>query len=91
MKEKVSEYDLEISHSHARIQEFLSGGGGGGARPDGQKTAWTTFFFNPQLILQLTEGVQWFYCRGKRKLYFPKDPEGDGSNVFQGGGGGLEC
>ena len=28
---------------HARIQEFLSGGGGGG-RPDGQKTVWTMFF-----------------------------------------------
>ena len=32
---------------HARIQEFLSGGGcggGGGSRPDGQKTVWTMFF-----------------------------------------------
>ena len=29
---------------HARIQDFLSGGGGGGSIPDGQKTVWTMFF-----------------------------------------------
>ena len=37
-----------------------------GSRPDGQKTAWTTcflFFFSPQLNIQFTEGVQWFYYR----------------------------
>ena len=31
-----------------------------------QRPAWTffcLFFFSPQLILQLTEGVQWIYCR----------------------------
>ena len=37
----------------------------GGSMPDGQKTVWTTFFFcfifSPQLILQFTEGLQWFY------------------------------
>ena len=38
----------------------------GGPRPDGQKTARTTLFFlyfSPQLILQFTGGVQWFYYR----------------------------
>ena len=36
---------------------------GGGSRSDGWKTVWTAFFgvfFSPKLILQLTEGVQWF-------------------------------
>ena len=65
--------------------------GGGGSRLDGQKTVLTSFFFSPQLILQFTEGVQWFYLL--RKLYFSKDPEGvqhfpGGSNFFRGGGGG---
>ena len=52
------------------IRNFIhggGGGGGGGSRSDGRKTAWTTFFFfffySPELILQLTEGVQWFYYR----------------------------
>ena len=52
-------------------RNFCVGGGGGGggagggggvvSRPNGQKTAWTAGFFSPQLILQFTEGVQWFY------------------------------
>ena len=35
---------------------------GGLYRPNGQKTV-RTIFFSPQLILQFTEGIQWFYCR----------------------------
>ena len=46
---------------HARIQEFLVGGG---SRSDGQKTV-LTMFFSHQLILQFTEGIQWFYYRGE--------------------------
>ena len=46
---------------HARIQDFFIGGP--------SPTARKQLFFSPQLILQLTEGVQ-------RKLYFSKDPEG---------------
>ena len=34
------------------------------SRPNGQKTARSTVFFSPQLILQFTEGVQWFYYWG---------------------------
>ena len=43
-------------HRHACVDPgfFVSGEGA-----NGQKTAWTTFF-SPQLILQFTEGVQWF-------------------------------
>ena len=43
-------------------RNFLSGGGGGGVQA-------------PQLILQFTEGVQWFYYTFSR-----------GSNFFQGEG-----
>ena len=53
-----------------RIRNFIRGGGGGGGGSDGRKTVWTTFFFFfalfiycPELILQLAEGVQWFYYR----------------------------
>ena len=67
---------------HARIQEFLSGGGWGmgmGSRLNGQKTVWTMFFFSHQLILQFTELIQWFYYRGE-----------EGSNFFQGVGVSIE-
>ena len=56
----------------------------GGARSEGQKTAWT----------QLTEGVQWFYCRENHT--FPRIQRGSNiflvaSNYFQGeGGGGVQ-
>ena len=36
--------------------------GGWGSRPDARKQSGQGFF-SPQLILQFTEGVQWFYCR----------------------------
>ena len=60
----------------ARIQESLSEGvrGGGGGRPDCRKTTVTTFFLNPQLILQLYMGGLTFY-------------RGGGVQHFQGGGG----
>ena len=62
----------------------------GGSTPDGQKTVWTAFF-SPQLILQLTEGVNWFYYR--ENYTFQKIQRG--SNIFQGGqtfsrGGGVQ-
>ena len=54
-----------VPGQHARIQEiFVRGTGGGGVQAT-------------QLILQFTEGVQWFYYT------FSKG----GSNFFQGGGG----
>ena len=70
---------------HARIQDFLSGGGwggggwggGGGSRPDGQKTVWTMFFLSHQLIYSLKSGSNGFITEGRR-----------GSNFFQGVGGG---
>ena len=58
----------------ARIQESLSEGVRGGGRPACRKTTATTFFLNPQLILQLYMGGPTFF-RG-----------GGGSNISRGGG-----
>ena len=60
---------------HARIQEFLSGGGGGVEvrRPENSPD---NVFFNHQLILQFTEWIQWFYYRGE-----------EGVILLPGGGG----
>ena len=65
---------------HARIQEFLSGGGG-----------FPGLTARKQPGHSLTEGVQWFYCR--ENYTFPRIQRGSnifrvGSNFFQGGGGG---
>ena len=76
---------------HAWIQEFLSGWGGGGSRPDGQKTVWTMVFFSHQLILQFKEWIQWFYYRGEEGSNFFQEvgvsKETDITCDFQGGGG----
>ena len=45
-----------------------------------QKTAFTRVIFSPQLILQFTEDIQWFYLR---KNYFLRIQSG--SNIFQRG------
>ena len=57
--------------------------------PYSQKIVWATFFFfffclffSPKLILQFTEGVQWFYYR--ENYTFPRIQMG--SNMFQGWG-----
>ena len=57
---------------HARIQEFLSGGG---SRPDGQKTVWTILFLVINLFYSLQSGSNGFITEGRR-----------GSNFFQGVG-----
>ena len=71
---------------HARNQEFYSGGGGPSltaGKQSGQRfCVFFFFFYSPELILQLTEGVQWFL---QRKLCFSKDPEE--IQNFPGGGG----
>ena len=58
---------------HARIQDFLSGGRGGGGggvearRPENSLD---------NVILQFTDGIQWFYYRGE-----------EGVQLLPGGGG----
>ena len=57
---KSEEHRKQRGMKHSQIQDFFQGG----SRPGGQKIDWTMlllFFLNPQLILQFTEGVQWFY------------------------------
>ena len=63
------------------IYEFFARGGG--SMPDCQKTAPTTFFLSPQLILQFYSGLS-MVCF-KANYIFSKFQRG--SNVFQGGGG----
>ena len=65
---------------HARIQDFLLGGGGGGSRPDGQKTVWTMFFLVINLFYNLQSGSNGFITEGRR-----------GSNFFQGVGVSKEA
>ena len=66
---------------HARIQKFSSGGGGGVSGQSDQKKLWQPFF-SPQLVLQKSNG------QFQRNLSFIKVQEG--SNIFQGGGGGVQ-
>ena len=81
---------------HAQNPEFYSGGGGGGGwggggvvqvrRPENSLDNVFLFFFgfyySPELILQLTEGVQWFYYR--ENYTFQRIQRG--SRIFQGEG-----
>ena len=51
-----------------RIRNFIQGGGGGpgptAGKQSGQRRFFCfVFFYSPELILQLAEGVQWFYYR----------------------------
>ena len=55
---------------HGRIQDFFQGGPGQTARKQSEVFS----FFSPQLILQFTEGVQWFYYR--KNYTFPRIQRG---------------
>ena len=78
---------LKIDQIHVRIQEFSPGAG----QPDKKSSDVFFFvFFSPQLILQKSNG------QFQRNLSFFKVREGvqhfpEGSNFFQGGGGGSNC
>ena len=77
-----------VFHPNLQTQEFFQGGGGGGGSgPTARKQS--GLLFSPQLILQFTEGVQWFYYRENNT--FPRIQLGGGggggegaSNFFQG-------
>ena len=53
------------AHARGGSRNFCQGG----SRPDGQNTALTMFFLVLKLILQFTDGVQWFYYREKTILF----------------------
>ena len=57
-------------------------GGGRGVQARRPENSLDNFFLNPQLILQIAEGVQWFYYIGNTT--FPRIQRG--SNILQGGG-----
>ena len=73
-----------------RIRNFIRGGGGGGGgvqvrRPENSLDNvifFTLSFYSPELILQLAEGVQWFYYR--ENYIFLRIQRG--SRIFQGEG-----
>ena len=72
---------------HAQNQEFYSGGGGVQVRRpenslDNVVFFFALFFYSPELILQLAEGVQWFYYR--ENYIFLRIQRG--SRIFQGEG-----
>ena len=80
-----------LAEVHAQNQEFYSGGGGGGGpgptagKQSGQRRFFfALFFYSPELILQLAEGVQWFYYRENyiflRIQRGPEFSRGRGSN-----------
>ena len=69
------------------IRNLIQGGGGGSPGPmavkhSGQRFFFVLFFYSPELILQLTEGVQWFYYR--ENYTFQRIQRG--SRIFQGEG-----
>ena len=67
-----------------RSRNFCQWGGGGGsltARKQPRQRFFVLFSFSPQLILQFTEGVQWFYYR--ENYTFQRI---EGVQLFWGGG-----
>ena len=73
-----------------RIRNFIQGGGGGGVQVQRPENSLDNvvfffllcFFYSPELILQLAEGVQWFYYRENYICLRIQR----GSRIFQGEG-----
>ena len=68
--------------------------GFGGRRQNARIQGFLSVLFSPQLILQFTEGVQWFYCWENYSYTLPRIqrgvhyfPGGGGVKLFPGGGG----
>ena len=49
---------MSHTHLHARIQDFISGGGGGGPDPTARKQSGPSF-----VTSQFAEGIQWCFNR----------------------------
>ena len=92
IKKIMSNYTLlsvKCLFMHAWIQEVLSAGGIQAWRPENSLN--NAFFLSPQLILQFTEGVKWFYYR--ETILFQGSRGGPtftrgGVQLFPRGGGG---
>ena len=57
-------------------RNFFQAVGGGGVEARRPENSLDNVFFSHQLILQFTEWIQWFYCRGE-----------EGVQLLPGGGG----
>ena len=52
----------DVSHTDMLQPHFISCRGVSGAGQHARIQEFLSVLFSPQLILQFTEGVQWFYC-----------------------------
>ena len=85
-----------FAYRHAATTFYQLQRGFGGRRQHARIQEFLSVLFSPQLILQLTEGVQWFYCWENYTYTLPRIQrgtiifQGGGvSNSFQGGGGQI--
>ena len=75
-----------FAYRHAATTFYQLQRGFGVRRQHARIQGFLSVLFSPQLILQLTEGVQWFYCWENYTYTLPRIQRG--SVIFQGGGGG---
>ena len=81
-----------FAYRHAATTFYQLQRGFGGRRQHARIQGFLSVLFSPQLILQFTEGVQWFYCCENYTYTLPRIQRGSlfsrggVSNFFQGGG-----
>ena len=73
-----------FAYRHAATTFYQLQWGFGGKRQHAQIQEFLSVLFSPQLILQFTEGVQWFYCWENFTYTLPRILRG--SIIFQGEG-----
>ena len=73
-----------FAYRHAATTFYQLQRGFGGRRQHARIQGFLSVLFSPQLILQFTEGVQWFYCWENYTYTLPRIQRG--SIIFQGGG-----
>ena len=72
-----------FAYKHAATTFYQLHRGFGGRRQHARIQRFLSVLFSPQLILQFTEGVQWFYCWENYTYTLPRIQRG--SIIFQGG------
>ena len=77
-----------FAYRHAATTFYQLQRGFGGRRQHARIQGFLSVLFSPQLILQFTEGVKWFYCWENYTYTLPMIQRG--SIIFQGGGGGVQ-
>ena len=83
-----------FAYRHAATTFYQLQRGFGGKRQHARIQEFLSVLFSPQLILQFTEGVQWFYCWENYTYTLPRIQRGGplfsrggGVKLFPGGGG----